>query len=197
MRSKLFHIVILLFVLGSTASAQSLRIYGKVLSKQDRKPLPYAIVYIKETGQQGLTNEKGQYEITEVKNGQYTVLFRTVGYKEFTSTIKVDGKDEKLNVLLLPSIRALKALEVELGKEETSGLSHMRDVQGTGIYAAKKTEVVLLDDITASTATNNPRQVFSKVAGLNIWESDDAGLQLGIAARGLNPNRTSGFKHAS
>ena len=28
---------------------------------------------------------------------------------------------------------------------------------------------------------------------LNVWESDGAGIQLGIGARGLSPNRTSNF----
>jgi Fe(3+) dicitrate transport protein len=35
--------------------------------------------------------------------------------------------------------------------------------------------------------------MLAKVAGLNIWESDGAGLQLGIGARGLSPNRSSHF----
>lgn len=52
---------------------------------------------------------------------------------------------------------------------------------------------MLLKDITANTATNNPRQIYSKITGLNIWESDQAGLQLGIGGRGLSPNRTSNF----
>ncbi len=51
-----------------------------------------------------------------------------------------------------------------------------------------------MKDITANTATNNSRQIYSKIAGLNIFESDGgAGLQLSIGGRGLDPNRTSNF----
>ncbi|MFC7670651.1 hypothetical protein ACFQT0_27180 [Hymenobacter humi] len=31
------------------------------------------------------------------------------------------------------------------------------------------------------------------MAGLNIWENDQGGLQLSIGGRGLDPNRTSNF----
>jgi Fe(3+) dicitrate transport protein len=37
------------------------------------------------------------------------------------------------------------------------------------------------------------RQVLSKVAGIHIWESDPSGIQIGIAARGLSPNRSWEF----
>jgi Fe(3+) dicitrate transport protein len=69
----------------------------------------------------------------------------------------------------------------------------MRSIDGFGIYAAKKNEVILLDDFAANLVSNNARQVFAKVPGLNIWESDFAGLQLDIAARGLGPSRTANF----
>jgi Fe(3+) dicitrate transport protein len=69
----------------------------------------------------------------------------------------------------------------------------LRAVEGMAIYEGKKTEVVRLEQTNANLATNNARQVFARIAGLNIWESDGAGLQLGIGGRGLSPNRTSNF----
>jgi Fe(3+) dicitrate transport protein len=74
-----------------------------------------------------------------------------------------------------------------------SGFTRLRDVEGTSIYAGKKTEVVVLNDVIGNKSTNNPRQVYSKVAGLNIWENDGVGLQLAIGGRGLSPNRVSNF----
>ena len=61
---------------------------------------------------------------------------------------------------------------------------------------AKKSEVIIPEQLVANLATNNARQVYSRVAGLNIWENDGAGLQLSIGGRGLDPNRTSNFKCA-
>jgi Fe(3+) dicitrate transport protein len=86
----------------------------------------------------------------------------------------------------------LDSVGVKAGK--TFGITRLKDVDGAGIYAGKKSEVVVLRDITANTATNNARQIYSKVAGLNIYENDGgAGLQLSIGGRGLDPNRVSNF----
>lgn len=72
-------------------------------------------------------------------------------------------------------------------------ISRMDDVGNGVINAAKKTEVVELRRLTVATANNSARQIFASVAGLNIWESDVLGLQLGIGGRGLSPDRSSNF----
>ena len=72
-------------------------------------------------------------------------------------------------------------------------LNRLKPVEGTHIYEGKKSEVVLVDQAVANLATNNARQVFSQVAGLNIYENNDAGLQLNIGGRGLDPNRSAHF----
>ncbi|WP_223284462.1 TonB-dependent receptor family protein [Hymenobacter qilianensis] len=66
-------------------------------------------------------------------------------------------------------------------------------MEGTAIFAAKKSEVIIPDNLVANLATNNARQVYARVAGLNIWENDQGGLQLSIGGRGLDPNRTANF----
>lgn len=87
----------------------------------------------------------------------------------------------------------LKEHTVTQTKEETSGIRRLGSIYGFGIYEAKKNEMIVIKDLQANLATNNARQVFAKVPGLNIWESDQAGLQLGVGGRGLSPNRTSNF----
>lgn len=88
---------------------------------------------------------------------------------------------------------SLQQVTVSEKAAEGMGMGRLRAVEGVVLYEGKKSEVVTLSDITANLSTNNPRQVFSRVAGLNIWESDGAGLQLGIGGRGLSPDRTSNF----
>lgn len=91
------------------------------------------------------------------------------------------------------SIKTLNEVTIEAKKDNDFGITHLNQVEGTAIYAGKKSEVILLDDASGNLATNNSRQIYSKVSGLNIWESDGAGIQLGIGGRGLNPNRVSNF----
>jgi Fe(3+) dicitrate transport protein len=90
-------------------------------------------------------------------------------------------------------VQQLSDVNVRAEKGKTFGITRLKAVEGTTINAGKKSEVIILDDITANKATNNSRQIYAKVAGLNIWENDGAGIQLGIGGRGLNPNRVTNF----
>jgi Fe(3+) dicitrate transport protein len=47
--------------------------------------------------------------------------------------------------------------------------------------------------VQGNVVTNTMRQVMAKVPGIQIWESDPSGIQIGIAARGLSPNRSWEF----
>lgn len=78
-------------------------------------------------------------------------------------------------------------------KDAGIGLRRMRSVEGAGIYDGKKTEIIDAGESSANAATNNARQVFARVPGVNVWESDGGGLQMGVGARGLSPKRTSEF----
>ena len=90
--------------------------------------------------------------------------------------------------------KTLDSVKVRAARK-TFGITRLKDVDGAAIYAGKKSEVIVLKDITANTAANNSRQIYSKVAGLNIYENDGggAGTQLAIGGRGLDPNRVSNF----
>lgn len=83
--------------------------------------------------------------------------------------------------------------EVEIKEVQGSDFGHMNQVDGMKITAGKKTEVIDVKNLNVNKATNNTRQVYAKVGGLNIFENDGSGLQLSIGGRGLDPNRTSNF----
>lgn len=72
-------------------------------------------------------------------------------------------------------------------------IQRLPDLKDNVIYSAKKTEVIVLDKINADLSTNNTRQVFRKVPGVSVWENDGSGIQVGVASRGLSPNRSWEF----
>jgi Fe(3+) dicitrate transport protein len=74
-----------------------------------------------------------------------------------------------------------------------SEVQKLPEVSGTWIYAGKKNSRIDIAEVQGNTANNTTRQILAKVPGINIWESDGSGLQLGIAARGLSPNRSWEF----
>lgn len=80
-----------------------------------------------------------------------------------------------------------------VGRSGRSDYNQMPEVVGTSIYAGKKNALIVLDNVQGNVVTNNMRQVMAKVPGIHVWESDPSGIQIGIAARGLSPNRSWEF----
>ncbi len=92
------------------------------------------------------------------------------------------------------TIKALNLNEVIIIEHQAlGGIERMPEMKDNIIYAGKKTEVIQIDKINADLSTNNTRQVFAKVPGMSIWENDGSGIQAGVAARGLSPNRSWEF----
>lgn len=80
-----------------------------------------------------------------------------------------------------------------VGRFSKSDYQQLPEVVGTSIYAGKKNALIILDNVQGNVVTNTMRQVLAKVPGIHIWESDPSGIQIGIAARGLSPNRSWEF----
>lgn len=80
-----------------------------------------------------------------------------------------------------------------VGRESNSDYQQMPEIVGTNIYAGKKNALIVVDNVQGNIIINNMRQVLAKVPGIHIWESDPSGIQIGIAARGLSPNRSWEF----
>ena len=100
---------------------------------------------------------------------------------------------EDVTLKLIPKIEELNEVVVRGNLKKIFQIKRMEDVEGTRIFAGKKNEVILIDVSMANLASNNARQIYNQIPGLNIYQNDDAGLQLNIGGRGLNPNRTANF----
>ena len=195
MKSRLLPFIVILFsgiLLNSMALfAQSGSLKG-VVTDQNGRPINQANVLLNKTKFNSQTDSTGHFEISGIPDGNYELVSFALGTKVFRVDIKISGVTS-FGFNLTEISKDLNPVEVQAEREETFGLTRMKSVENFGIYEGKKTEVIVLKDLTSNLATNNPRQVYAKVTGLNIWESDGAGLQLGIGGRGLSPNRTANF----
>lgn len=80
-----------------------------------------------------------------------------------------------------------------VGRNSVSDIHQLPEIVGTSIYAGKKSALIVMDNVQGNVVNNNMRQIMAKVPGIHIWESDGSGIQIGIAARGLSPNRSWEF----
>ncbi|SFQ34082.1 TonB-dependent receptor family protein [Parafilimonas terrae] len=69
------------------------------------------------------------------------------------------------------------------------GSYYLPAVEGTGLFAGKKTNVLYAATMDGNLAANVQRTAFAKIPGLNMWEMDGAGTQLNIATRGTDAHR--------
>ena len=182
----------LLMLVSTVVFGQSFEISGKVVDEQ-QDVIQGAEVVITGTQQVVRTNHKGLYRFTDMAPGQYEIQAFLIGKRALSKQVEVKDQNVVLNFELSVLVRELEQVTISDEREQTFGITKLNSVEGAAIYEAKKSEVIILQDITANLATNNSRQVYSRVAGLNIWESDGAGVQLGIGGRGLSPNRNSNF----
>lgn len=191
MRSKAFSLIGLLFLAFLPLTAQY-QLSGAVVDAERGRPVVGADLYIQEKAFLRQTDAQGEYSITGLDTGRYTLVVFVVGYNTVEREIRIAG-DTRLDIELTPLSVDLSQVVIQQKREELFGLSRLNRVEGTAIYAGKKTEVVLLDRAVTNLAANNARQIYAQVVGLNIYENGDAGLQLNIGGRGLDPNRTSNF----
>lgn len=80
-----------------------------------------------------------------------------------------------------------------VGRNTRADIHFLPEIVGTQINAGKKNSLIVMDNVQGNTVTNTMRQVMAKVPGIQIWESDPSGIQIGIGARGLSPNRSWEF----
>ncbi|CAZ97006.1 TonB-dependent receptor domain-containing protein [Zobellia galactanivorans] len=191
MKLREFSIVFIVFLTSFSGFSQ-ITISGNVTDEKG-KPVQDAEVYLKEVQLLKTTDADGNFEFSNITGGKYTVVVFAFEYDVYEKELTFDSAFN-LSVQL-QRIKSQELSEVVLTerREKVFALKQLKKVEGTAIYAGKKTEVVLMEGLTGNLAANNARQIYSQVVGLNIYDNGDAGLQLNIGGRGLDPNRTANF----
>lgn len=187
-RSKDFNLYLLLLFFCVSSFAQN-KISG-LITDENGKRLIAVEIYNKTFNTKVFSDANGTFEIDSKKAGSFDFVFFKEGYSIVEQNNITTG-----STLTIALTKIINLTEVVIKKQNAKifALRKLRDIEGTAIYAGKKTEVIAVSKLTANKATNNARQIFAQVVGLTINESSDGGLQLSIGGRGLNPNRTSNF----
>jgi Fe(3+) dicitrate transport protein len=193
----------LLFSLPGVAQTLNTNVTGRILDPNG-DAIAGASVNLKSKsgGSQRIvaSDAQGGFSFDGVADGEYVLTVSQSGFSSVSRDVVLSGaKPHALEIVIQPDSVQMtvtvsgNAPELEGVNGSFKGIGRLNDVHDGVIYAGKKNEVIVLQDLNANTPLNNTRQVFSKVPGINIWENDGSGVQVGIAARGLNPNRSWEF----
>ncbi len=188
MKFKIFFILILYshFIIG-----QEKKVSGVILNEDLSIYKNKIKIYDRDKGLLDETDEKGNFEFYTNKESN-SIIFLSAEDLFFEKKINIEN-DTIIEIIFSPKIENLSEVILKANRIKAFQLKRLEDSKGTSIYAGKKNEVVLVTQTMANLAVNSSRQIYSQVAGLNIYENDDAGIQLHIGGRGLDPNRTSNF----
>ena len=139
------------------------------------------------------SNENGYFLTPTLKHGLYKLTYFAYGYDKKTDTTVLNSKLVNLNISLSTISYDLNEVVVKNSDYSNFQTRKLKAIEGVMITQGKKTEAIDVENTDANKATNLSRQIYGKIPGLNIWESDGAGIQIGLGGRGLNPSRNSNF----
>ncbi len=186
MKSKVSCKILIIFLFFSETIISQQIFSGYIIDEETNQAISGVKIYSKSEGLLEISDEKGFYSFEAYNND--LISFYLENYE-----LNEKKLDQNETIYLKPLVKNLDEIEIIVRNEKIFSLQRLNPVEGTSIFEGKKSEVVLVDQSMANLASNNSRQIYSQVAGLNIFQNDDAGLQLNIGGRGLDPNRTSNF----
>jgi Fe(3+) dicitrate transport protein len=192
MNNAKYFTVYLLLVLVSAAQAATIK--GTVKDKSNGTPIFGALVY---SGTHGAyTDQDGNFRIENVNAGSYWFQIRLMGYSADSVKAEVSRESELVllgEIMLAEAIGGISDPVVISDYYTNRPSQRLTDIDGTVINSGKKNDVIMIDQTDANVVLSNPRQLFARVPGINVWENDGTGTGISIATRGLSPNRSWEF----
>lgn len=185
-----FFLSTVFFLLIVSLSAQEVKFAGTIQNESNGAFLAHALISINSKRVESDSN--GAFYLNVSNKQLLHISIRLKGYKAFSEKMYVYN-DTVISFFLKSESVNLDEVTIEAEKDNNFGISRLKNIEGTTIYAGKKSEAVYVQDLNANLAANNSRQVYAKVPGINIYENDGTGSSIGVGGRGLDPNRISNF----
>jgi len=164
--------------------------YGQTVEATvvDNKNQAVIGVYVSCGKQVVQTNEQGFFKLSCSELGIYiygeaidSVYFPLNGFVPLGDTL-----------VITPNTKNIEEVEVMRERLHYFDIGYLPPIRGVQIATGTNT-ILEIERQGGAKSTGNPRELFAKVPGLNIWESDGAGIQMGVGGRGLSPNRSANF----
>ncbi len=160
---RLYFTLLIFTLLSVGAFAGSIK--GVITDGADNSPLAGVVINIKNTNQNTVTDGDGNYEFTDLDNGDYELVFSMLTYKKATKKVKVNG-DVVLDLKLESENKTLQNVNVSgtrITRTENAVMMEIRKSSTivSGISAAQ----------IGKTMDRNAADVVRRVPGVTV--SDD------------------------
>lgn len=157
-----------------------------VVVDQHKNPLSGVVIQCEKTLTQ--SNENGYFQLP-----CSSTVYRVYGDGIDTLVIRLNGIIAPPDTIVVTSnIKAIDGVEIIRKRLLYFDIGYLPPIRGVQI-ATGTNMLIQTERQGGAKSSGNPRELFAKVPGLNIWESDGAGIQMGVGGRGLSPNRAANF----
>ncbi len=134
---KVLIVVILLF-----SNINFAQIKGKIVDEKGND-LPFVNIFVENTYNSTVSNEKGKYELNIRKTGEYVIIFQYLGYKTKKETIKIKQFPFELNVSLAEENFTLN--EVVVNKKDNPAITIIKNAIANRKENSEKTSKYTAD----------------------------------------------------
>ena len=165
---------------------------GYVFDQLSKNPIEGVQIINKETNEfLATTNNEGYYSFNTSLNS-VDIIYFDENYEKINYLINFLSSSEENDVEMVLISTNLDEIELLDNKDNSFQIEYIDDISGNTILSGKKNEIIFTDNKPGKNL-NNARQMYNQTVSLNIYQTDDSGLQLNIGGRGLDPRRTSNF----
>ena len=175
---------VLLFSLLSiaTLAKAQVQVRGQVVDVATNRPLPSAEVRVVELGRSEVTSPSGNFTISNVPPGDYTLRVRYVGYAPAERSVQVSGTDSQTLDFALAAI----------GTTEEIVVTGYRAAQANALQD-KRMSTIIKETLTADDAGKLPDQnvaeALRRITG--VTATVDQGEGRYVTVRGVDPSYTN------
>jgi Fe(3+) dicitrate transport protein len=177
--------LLIVFICFISLSVASQTIEGEVFNTLNS---PVYGVLVKCGSNRAYTDYKGRFSFDNCKED--SISFSHSEYE--TQNFFIREQSKKLKIILKSKVLVLDEAKIIQNRLTHFDIGYLPAVKGVQI-ATGTSAIIQTENQHGAKSTGNPRELFAKIPGLNIWESDGAGIQMGVGGRGLSPNRAANF----
>ncbi len=175
MFKKLLTLITMVLLMSQVAIAQSGSVTGQVTDAESGEALPGVNVLIEQSQQGAATDIDGEFEITNVEPGTYTVSASYIGYERFETSVEVGESEAVVDIELTASMSALDDVIVT-----AFGVSREQKSLGYSVQDVSSEDIARIDQ------DNIVGALAGKVAGVQVVGSNSLGGSERIRIRGAN-----------
>jgi TonB-dependent receptor len=178
-----FLIFILSFVTVEIAAQSRGSIRGHLTDAQSGEPMLFANIALKGTTLGTVTNEKGDYQLSNIKPGTYTLIFSYISYGVIEQQVTIAAGENKVidGAMVMESIMGEEVVVTAMMRGQTAAISQQVN-SNTIVNVVSKEKIMELPD-------QNAAETVARLPGVSLVRNGGEGTK--VTLRGMAPRFNS------